>query len=41
MYNNIPLTKETIDIYKAHLENGSYEDDTYATLSLSLSFTRD
>ena len=31
MYNNIPLTKETIDIYKAHLENGSYEDDTYAT----------
>ena len=31
MYNDIPLTKETIDIYKAHLENGSYEEDTYAT----------
>ena len=31
MYNDIPLTKETIDIYKTHLENGSYEDDTYAT----------
>lgn len=31
MYNNIPLTKETINIYKAHLENGSYEEDTYAT----------
>lgn len=31
MYSNIPLTKETINIYKAHLENGSYEEDTYAT----------
>ena len=31
MFNPIELTTDTIEIYEEALENGSYEDETYAT----------